>query len=187
MHDIGVIHGRFQVLHNDHMKYLLAGKERCGHLIVGITNPDPMLTRQDSANPERSAPESNPLTYFERYVCVREALLAEGVAYRDFSVVPLPINFPELLRYYVPLDAVFFLTIYDEWGRRKLLMLQSMGLKTEIMWERPPAEKGICAADVRRHMARNEPWHHLVPLSTSQLMRRWGIPERLRQIRSGKP
>lgn len=26
--DVGVIHGRFQVLHNDHLKYLLAGKEK---------------------------------------------------------------------------------------------------------------------------------------------------------------
>ena len=43
MHKIGVIHGRFQLLHNDHLKYLLAGKKRCEHLVVGITNPDPAL------------------------------------------------------------------------------------------------------------------------------------------------
>jgi nicotinamide-nucleotide adenylyltransferase len=179
MYDIGVIHGRFQVLHNDHMKYLLAGKERCTHLIVGITNPDPMLTRQDSVNPERSDPGANPLTYFERYVCVREALMEEGVPCRDFSIVPLPINFPELLRYYVPMDAVFFLTIYDDWGRRKLQTLQSIGLRTEVMWEKPLSEKGICAAHVRRQMAESEPWQHLVPRTTAHLMIRWGIPERL--------
>ncbi len=45
----GVIHGRFQILHNDHMRYLLAGKERCEHLVVGITNPDPTLVREDAA------------------------------------------------------------------------------------------------------------------------------------------
>ena len=43
----GVINGRLQVLHNDHLKYLLAGKKRCDHLVVGITNPDPTLTRKD--------------------------------------------------------------------------------------------------------------------------------------------
>jgi len=31
--DVGVIHGRFQVLHNDHLKYLLAGKEKCVQFI----------------------------------------------------------------------------------------------------------------------------------------------------------
>lgn len=39
----GVIHGRFHILHNDHLKYLLAGKLARCHLIVGITNPDPTL------------------------------------------------------------------------------------------------------------------------------------------------
>jgi|GEM_PF-3973487 len=35
--DVAVIHGRFQALHNDHLKYLLAGKACCRHLTVGIT------------------------------------------------------------------------------------------------------------------------------------------------------
>ena len=35
MRQTGVIHGRFQVLSNDHLCYLLAGKARCCHLIVG--------------------------------------------------------------------------------------------------------------------------------------------------------
>ena len=183
MHRAGVIHGRFQVLHNDHLKYILAGKSRCDHLIVGITNPDPTLTRDDPANPERSDPAANPLTYFERYVTIREALLESGVDYREFSIVPFPINLPELYCHYVPLDAVFYLTIYDQWGRRKLEMLRSLGLKTEVMWERPREEKGICAADVRQLMAQGQPWEHLVPPSTAELMKLWGIPERLRGIK----
>ncbi len=180
MAENGVIHGRFQILHNDHMKYLLAGKARCKHLVVGITNPDPTLTRDDPANPQRSDPAANPLTYFERYVTIREAMLEAGVDYKDFSIVPLPINIPELWHYYVPLDAVFFLTIYDEWGKRKHQLLQSLGLKTDVMWERVPEEKGLTAAEIRQHMIEGEPWEHLVPLSTAVLMKRWRIPERLR-------
>jgi nicotinamide mononucleotide adenylyltransferase len=182
MQKAGVIHGRFQVLHNDHLKYILAGKSRCDHLIVGITNPDPTLTRDDPANPERSNHAANPLTYFERYVTIREALLESGVAYREFSIVPFPINLPELYCHYVPLDAVFYLTIYDQWGRRKLEMLRSLGLKTEVLWEKSREEKGICAADVRQLMAQGRPWEHLVPGSTAKLMKLWDIPERLRGI-----
>ena len=158
MAENGVIHGRFQILHNDHMTYLLAVKAKCEHLIVGITNPDPSLTRDDPADPQRSDPAANPLTYFERYVIVREALLEAGIHYRDFSIVPLPINIPELWRHYVPLDAVFFLTIYDQWGRRKLDLLKSRGLKTDVLWERPPEEKGITAAKIRQLMIQGEPW-----------------------------
>ena len=47
---VGVIHGRFQMLHNDHLKYLLAGKSRCDHLVIGITNAEPNMIRAEAAD-----------------------------------------------------------------------------------------------------------------------------------------
>jgi nicotinamide-nucleotide adenylyltransferase len=181
MTDLGVVHGRFQVLHNDHLKYLVAGKARCRHLVVGITNPDPLLTREDPAAPHRSDPLMNPLTFFERYTMTRAVLLDEGLDGNDFSIVPLPINFPHLYQYYVPLDAVFYLTIYDDWGKRKLEQFQLLGLKTEVMWTRPPDAKGLSGCDIRKSMALGEAWEHLVPLAAAALMKQWKIPERLRE------
>lgn len=181
MFDTGVIHGRFQVLHNDHLAYLLAGKARCRHLVVGITNPDPNLTGEDPADPERSSPAANPLTYFERHILVREALLEAGVGYEAFTIVPFPINFPWLYAYYVPMDAIFFLTIYDEWGRRKRERFEEVGLRVEVLWERPLEEKGIRGNEVRQRMASGEPWEDLVPRATARLMKAWDIPERLRR------
>ena len=110
-YETGVIHGRFQVLHNDHIKYLMAGKELCKHLVVGITNPDPSLTRHSNTNPHRSTPLANPLTYYERYLMTQAALLEQGLNLSEISIVPFPINVPELIKYYVPMDAVFFLSI----------------------------------------------------------------------------
>ncbi|MFH1624399.1 MAG: nicotinate-nucleotide adenylyltransferase [Pseudomonadota bacterium] len=182
MTETGVIHGRFQVLHNDHIKYLMAGKTRCRHLFVGITNPDPVLTREDAADLQRSTSLANPLTYLERYTMIREALVEVGVPRMDFSVVPFPINLPELYRHYVPLDGTFFLTIYDEWGRKKLKQFQALGLKTEVLWMKSSEEKGISGSDIRRRMAAGEVWAHLVPSSTRVLMEKWGIPERLRKL-----
>ena len=57
--DIAVIHGRFQPLHIGHMEYLLAGKERCELLIIGITNPDPSQIKVEPTNPTRSAGLAN--------------------------------------------------------------------------------------------------------------------------------
>jgi len=176
----GVIHGRFQVLHKDHLKYLMAGMSRCDHLVVGITNPDPVLTREDPADPGRSSTAENPLTYFERYTMVRAVLTEAGLESFDFSVVPFPVNLPELYRHYVPLGSTFFLTIYDSWGRRKLELFEAQCLKTEVLWEKPPAEKGISGGHVRRRMAEGKDWKHLVPAATGRLMEAWGIPERLR-------
>ncbi|MBN2468640.1 MAG: nicotinate-nucleotide adenylyltransferase [Deltaproteobacteria bacterium] len=182
MLDTGVIHGRFQVLHNDHLKYILAGKSRCRHLIVGITNPDPHLTKEDPADPQRSLPLNNPLTYYERYTIIREALQEADIALREFSLVPFPINLPDLYRYYLPLESTFFLTIYDSWGKRKLEQFKALGLQTEILWVKPLEQKGLSAAGVRQKMVSGDPWAHLVPPSTRHLLEAWDIPGRLRKL-----
>ncbi len=181
-YDIGVIHGRFQVLHNDHIKYLLAGKQLCKHLIVGITNPDPLRVRDSKANPHRSTPIANPLTYYERYVMVRTALLEQGLIYSEFSIVPFPINVPELIKFYVPIDATFFLTIYDDWGRQKKQYLESLGLRIHIMWEVTIENKGLSSSDIRKSMINGVSWEHLLPQSVVKLMKEWEIPLRLKKI-----
>lgn len=177
----GVIHGRFQVLHNDHMKYIMAGKELCRHLVVGITNPDPFLTKMEDADPGRNNPLANPLTYYERYVLIKVALEEKGIKPDQLSVVPFPISYPELYQHYVPMDAVFFLTIYDEWGKRKLEYLKAQGLKTHVLRDVPREQKGMSAADIRNLMIRNDPWENMVPRSVSSLLKHWCIPARLKK------
>jgi nicotinamide-nucleotide adenylyltransferase len=181
--ELGLIHGRFQVLHNDHMKYILAGKARCNFLIIGITNPDPVLTREDPADPGRSDDDANPLTYYERHIIVNECLLEEGLSPSEFTVVPFPINFPELYRYYIPEEVVIYLTIYDRWGFRKLDMFQSQGLQTQILWERSSSEKGITGNAVRELMREEGNWEHLVPSACARRLKQWKIPFRMMQRR----
>ncbi|MHA2281673.1 MAG: adenylyltransferase/cytidyltransferase family protein [Promethearchaeota archaeon] len=183
-YDLGVIHGRFQVLHNDHIKYLMAGKELCKHLVVGITNPDPSLTRDSDANPHRSTSLANPLTYYERYLMIQAALLEQGLSLSEFSIVPLPINVQELIKYYVPLDAVFFLTIYDEWGQQKKRYFQDLGLKIHVLWEVPLENKGLSSSDIRESMIKNGKWEHFLPISVVKLMNEWNIAQRLKEINS---
>jgi nicotinamide mononucleotide adenylyltransferase len=180
--ETGIIHGRFQILHNDHVKYLLAGKQFCRHLVVGITNPDPTLTKKEHEDSQRDNPLSNPLTYYERYILVNEVLQAKGVKPNEFSVVPFPISMPELYKYYVPLNGLFFLTVYDDWGRKKLSIFKSLGLNTHVLWEVPPEKKGISAAEIRRLMVDGKPWEHMVPARVSHLLKKWDIPCRIKEI-----
>ncbi len=177
----GVVHGRFQILHHDHMKYILAGAEKCNHLIVGITNPDPGLTRQDDADPARSTQEANPLTYWERHCMITDTLIDAGHGAGAFSVVPFPVNLPDLYANYVPLDATFFLTIYDAWGQRKMEMFQKAGLTVDVLWRRAASEKGITSTQVRKAIALGQAWEHLVPGPVAAIIRRTDIMSRLRQ------
>ena len=177
----GVIHGRFQILHNDHLKYLLAGQALCRHLIVGITNPDPLLTREEETDRLRSTKEANPLTYFERYTLVTRTLLSSGLTANDFSVVPFPVNLPELYFHYVPRNAVFFVSIYDDWGRKKRDLFLNLGLETHVLWEVSLEQKGISAADIREAMIADLPWEHLVPACVAEQIKAWRIPMRLKK------
>jgi nicotinamide-nucleotide adenylyltransferase len=110
-------------------------------------------------------------------------MLEAGVGSENFIIVPFPINHPELYGNYVPLDAVFFLTIYDEWGRRKRELFHEVGLKVEVLWERPIEQKGLSGADVRKKMASGQPWTHLVPKTTAALLEEWNVPQRLRDLK----
>lgn len=179
LYELGFIHGRFQILHNDHLKYLLAGKALCRHLIVGITNPDPFLTREDDADRNRSMREANPLSYFERYTLVKEVLLESGLTCQDFSVVPFPVNLPELYFHYVPKEAVFFVSIYDDWGRKKRDTFIGLGLQTHVLWEVSPEQKGISASEIRSAIQLGQPWEHLVPPGVAKHLKDWNIASRL--------
>jgi nicotinamide-nucleotide adenylyltransferase len=148
-------------------------------LIVGITNPDPLLSSFDDADPERSDPSNNPLSYFERLEVIRGALTQEGVDRSRFEIVPFPISRPELLRNYVPASCVFHLTIYDRWGERKHELLAAEGFEVNLLWRRPLEEKGVTGKDVRARIADGRAWEHLVPAGAVKALRSLGIEQRL--------
>ncbi|MDC0335690.1 nicotinate-nucleotide adenylyltransferase [Pseudodesulfovibrio sp.] len=177
-HPVGFIHGRFQVVHNDHLKYLLAGKALCEHLIVGVTNPTPTMTAEEVTDPHRSCHEHNPLTFDERRLLIRFALLEAGIESETFSIVPFPISRPDVLENFAPRDATYYLTIYDDWGREKKQRLESFGLKTHVMWEKPVEEKGITGTDVRHAIKEDDNWRSLVPPAVAEKIVEWKLQER---------
>ena len=179
---IGIIHGRFQLLHLDHMKYLLAGKERCDYLLIGISNPDVSLTKFSETCPHRSASASNPLTFYERFQMIQAAMLEAGGSRSEFDIVPFPINYPELLFNYVPRDATFYMTINDAWGTAKLQTLQDLGCDVEVMWEKLGSEKGISGTQVRDRIAHGEMWNHLMPRSVYDYIIAHHLDARIRSL-----
>lgn len=163
MKRIGVINGRFQVLHLKHMEYILAAKMKCDKLYIGITNPDPRLTKADQADPNRSTKSANPLTYLERSDMLKGSLREFKVPDSEYEIIPFPINFPEYILNYSPSEAVYYVGICDEWDRKKKDILESLNLNVEVLWEKNPEDKGISAAKVREAIALEQPWKEYVP------------------------
>lgn len=182
MDKVGVIHGRFQMLHIGHMEYLLAGKERCEYLIIGITNPDSHLTKYSDANPHRSNALANPLSYYERFQMICAAMTEAGIKRSEFDIVPFPINYPELIFNYAPSSAKYYMTIYDEWSKEKEEALRQLGCDIEVMWIRTNLEKVTSGSEVRKCIVQNEPWKHLVPKAVFDYVVQNGIDERIRRM-----
>ena len=178
---IGVIHGRFQPPHLGHEEYLLEAKKRCQYLLIGLANPDPSHTKHNKAKPSRSDTKNNPFTYYERMLMVRELMLNRGVGKTDFDIVPFPINYPELLQFYVPMDARFFLTIYDDWGREKLKLFMSLGLDVEVMWERKMSDRFTTGTEVRTLIAEGGNWQKLVPSGVAKVITDLQLSRKMRK------
>ena len=180
--EVGVVHGRFQILHRGHMEYMLAGKARCRYLLVGISNPDSATTKFTEANPHRSVPLSNPLTYFERFQMITGALLEAGLERRDFDIVPFPINYPDLIFNYVPKDAKYYMTLYDAWSLEKKQTLSALGCDVDVLWTRTNAEKLVSGTEVRNLIIAGKAWEHLVPGFVREYVAAHRIDLRLRSM-----
>lgn len=179
---IGVIHGRFQGLHLGHMEYLLEGKSRCEHLIIGITNFDPMEQKQaDIANLHRIEESANPFSYYERYCMLQASMLEAGIHREEFDIVPFPIEEPLRIRNYVPMDAAFYMTIYDKWGEKKRDILQKLGVRVVVMWERSIAERFTSGTEVRELIrAGKSSWKDYVPDAVYRYITEKRLDERLK-------
>ena len=183
----GIVHGRFQPFHLDHLNYAMEAKKHCDYLIVGVTNSDPTFTNKDLTNPDRSLKSANPLSYFERLIMIREALLETGMSYDCFDIVPFPINRPELIAFYVPTDATHYITIYDDWGRRKLHLLESQGFKVVVLWDKRPEDKNVSATEIRRNIAMGVQWEHLLPTAVVRVIEEYQLEKRIRESFSLTP
>ena len=162
--EIGVVHGRFQPFHIGHLEYVMAAEKLCSFLYIGLANPDPSLTKAHPSNISRAKEKSNPFTYYERAAMVKDTLLHEGFNQSNFEIVPFPINYPNYIRYYVPLDATFFITIFDEWGRAKRDILQhELGVSVIVLEEGPYETKKASGSIIRKLMDSNGNWQQFVP------------------------
>ncbi len=179
MYELGFIHGRFQLFHNDHLRYAMLAKEQCKKLIVGITSPENAALIREEVDPHRSEAASNPFTFYERYTMIKLALLEAGISREDFEIVPFPIERPEILSNYVPLEAKAFLTVYDNWGREKVKRLSELHYDTHVLFERDESEKAMCSTEIRHKIRDGIEWSDMVPHAVYEYIVENGLTEKV--------
>ena len=175
-------HGRFQPFHNGHLEYVVAAKDRCAFLWIGITKFDITPSALNPLGAPREQPANNPLTYFERVQIITAALEEAGIDRTTFAFIPFPIETPLSLPAFLPTTIPCFTTICEEWNRRKIVVLRDAGYDVRILWER---EKTISGSAIRAAILANDPsWRTLVPPSVARELEALNIAARLRLLES---
>lgn len=179
----GVVFGRFQVLHNKHMEYILAAKMRCKKLYIGITHQDIMMFAATShLDVNGGTRRDNPLTYLERVEMIRAAVEDFGIKKEDYEIIPFPITHPELILQYAPQDATYFMNIKSEWDEQKKRMIEKLGQKVEVLMYKTPEEAGITASEIRKLITEDKEWKQYVPKPVYEYIRQKEIDKRIREL-----
>ncbi len=169
--EYGMVHGRFQPFHNEHLEYARKAAERCRRLIVGITNPDPSEVSPESTSLHRHLTENNPYTFFQRLQMVLGSLRDEGIDPHRLLVIPFHIHEPAKWRHYLPPSErlVHFVRVFSSWERAKVERIQAAGYAVEVL--DPGIKKGIEASEIRRLLAAGDQrWRQMVPEAVAAVL-----------------
>lgn len=175
MTKFGMVHGRFQAFHNEHLSYIESGLEKCNHLIVGITNPEPEEYIHDEASSHRHLLEANPFSFFERAEVISRAINDRGFISSNFSIVPFHLFHDHKWQYYLPnpKQVTQFVRIFSDWEQKKFDRFEKYGFN--VMQIDNGRKKHISGSEVREKIRSNEEWRALVPKATEDMMDLYGI------------
>jgi nicotinamide mononucleotide adenylyltransferase len=158
--------GRFQPVHEDHLRLFRMAVEGRSRLIVGITTPDPSSRRPEPESPHRHRDDANPFTYWER--C--ELLLAALGHDPRVLIVPFDLGRPELWEGYAPLDAVQYVGRGGPWEAEKTRRLAAGGYR--VVEAEPGPGPRRSATAIRAALRAGAGWEALVPPATVAPLRR---------------
>ena len=167
-HRFGMMLGRFQPFHIEHLRYFRLAWERSERVIVGITNPDPDAILADDLSGHRHLPEDNPLTYIERLMMIQDTLRDEGFPMERVFIVPMPIHHPDRWKFYIPTETVIFVVVYSPWEWQKAERLRLAGYSVEIV---DNLKKGVSGQQIRSLIRSNGKWEDLVPPAAARHLR----------------
>ena len=167
---VGMVHGRFQPFHKEHLEYVLSGIEKCDHCVIGITNPDPSELVLETTSSHRHRAESNPFTYFQRYEMVKQSLLDEGIDLRNISIVPFHLFHSIQWQYYIPSPETItqLVRVFSDWELKKIGWLKDYGFTVIVIDE--GVQKHITGTEVRHRMREGSNWKELVPNGTVKVI-----------------
>ncbi|AFK22248.1 nicotinamide-nucleotide adenylyltransferase [Pyrococcus sp. ST04] len=165
----GLFVGRFQPVHNGHIKALEFVFEQVDEVIIGIGSAQASHTLK------------NPFTTGERMEMLIRALDESGLSEKKrYYLIPLPdINFNSIWVPYVEAMVPKFDVVFT--GNSLVAELfRERGYEVIVQ---PMFRKDILSAtEIRRRMIEGEPWEELVPKSVAEYIKEIRGVERIRML-----
>ena len=157
--------GRFQPVHEDHVRLFRTALSGGDRLVVGITNPDPGSRRAELTSEHRHREDANPFTYYERVELLSAALAGvEGAGAVHVRIVPFDLARPEHWSHYVPLSAVQYVGVHGPWEKEKVRRLAAGGYRVVEVPGEGATRRSSTA--IRAAVRTGQDWERLVPPST---------------------
>jgi nicotinamide-nucleotide adenylyltransferase len=163
---VGVVTGRFQPVHAQHVELFEMVIEECDRLIVAVTNPDTGARHEEPTSAHRHTAAANPFSYYERCLLLGAALEALGLG--DQSViVPFDLTRPQVWPDYVPLSSTHYVRVYGEWERQKAQWFTEAGYRVSVLDGDP--EERVSSSDIRESLRQGR-FHDAVADGTEGLL-----------------
>jgi len=99
---------------------------------------------------------------------IQESLWEEGYPMERIFIVPFPIHHPDRWPDYVPPGTAMFVVVYSPWERQKAETFQQAGFNVIL---EDSLSKSISGQEIRRLIATDGDWEHLVPPAAARFLR----------------
>ncbi|MEM7281820.1 MAG: cytidyltransferase [Pseudomonadota bacterium] len=152
--------GRFQPFHIDHLDLVVHGLTLAERVIIGITNPDPRSFVALPENDHRHLTGANPFTYYERHEIVCASFEAADISNDKYTIVPFPIDVPEVWTSYIPQSVPQLVRCYSVWEEEKVRRFRDAGYETVVIHGNPSTK--ISGTDIRVAMEAGESWQQWI-------------------------
>lgn len=168
------VHGRFQPFHNGHLAYLRAALDEAEHVYIGVTRLSHETDLGSTVAPHRFTEEANPFTYYERSQIIEAAVVGEGISRERFTVGPFPIEQPEKLPNFWPIDLPCSTTKVDDWNAQKIELLSSLGYVVRILKDGAWTGETMTSGTLLREMMRSDSnqWKKYIPVGAHAVVER---------------
>lgn len=174
---IGMVHGRFQPFHHEHLEYVLWGIAKSNKCFIAITQPDIHNLSDTKGASHRAKSEGNPFTFEERKRMVELSLVRLGILSNRYEIIKFDLDNME--KSFEDLKVINsgdlptqFVKVFSDWEEYKKGKFIDLGLDVVEICEahKEYASKNVTGTLVRELIFSKRNWKDYVPFGTQMVV-----------------